>query len=248
LHTYKGWLNPNIEDEAEFQKTVKELSELYHSSSELEKQGIHVYSTDEKCGIQATEHANPKHTVEPGKPEKVDPEYIRHGTTGIIASINVASGEVSSLVQPTRTELDYALHIKQVVDKDLLGRYIFINDNLNTHKSEAIVKLVAGFEGIKDEDLGIKGKCGILENMKTREEFLIDKSHKIVFRYTPKHCSWLNQIECWFSMLTRRLLNRRASFVSVDDLQNRITRFIDFYNSHLSKPFKWNFSGKLLKV
>lgn len=222
---------------------------MYHSASELDAKGVHVYSTDEKCGVQANEHARPKHTVKPGKPERVDPEYIRHGTSGIIASMNVATGAiVAPLIQPTRTEIDYATHIHQVIDTDPLGRYIFINDNLNTHKSESIVKLVASFEGIPESDLGIKGKYGILKNMQTRESFLKDKSHKVSFFYTPKHCSWLNQIECWFSILSRRLLNKRASFISVEDLQSKIAQFIDFYNSHMKKPFKWNFSGKFLKV
>lgn len=139
-------------------------------------------------------------------------------------------------------------HIQQIIGTDPLGRYAFINDNLNTHKSEALVRLVAGYEGLSDEELGIKGKTGILKSMITREDFLKDKSHKIVFYFTPKHCSWLNQIECWFSILTRRLLNKRASFISVEDLQKKIAHFIDFYNSHLKRPFKWNFSGNLLKV
>lgn len=192
---------------------------------------------------------NPKHNVEPGKPERIDPEYIRHGTSGIIASIEVASGKIiSPLIQGKRTEADYAEHISEIVSRDIMGRYIFINDNLNTHKSETLVRLVAGYEGIKEEELGIKGKSGILKSMGTREEFLKDKTHKIVFYYTPRHCSWLNQIECWFSILSRRLLNKRASFNSVEELEKKIAQFIDFYNRHMCKPFKWKFSGKLLKV
>jgi transposase len=178
----------------------------------------------------------------------VDPEYERHGTSGIIASFHVSSGEiVAPLIQPTRTEEDYLQHIKDVIATDPDGRYIFINDNLNTHMSESLVRFVAEYEGIPT-DLGVKGKKGILKNMETRASFLQDTSHKIAFCYTPKHCSWLNQIECWFSIITRRLLNRRASFISVSDLENRITQFIEFYNIHMKKPFKWKFSGKLLKV
>jgi len=206
-------------------------------------------TTDEKCGIQAREHANPRQLMKPGQVERCDPEYIRHGTTGIIASRNVATGEiVEPMIQPTRNEEDYANHIKQVVNKDPEFNYIIINDHLNTHKSEALVKLVAKMNGIPEEDLGKKERKGILKSMATRAEFLSDPSHNVVFVYTPKHCSWLNQIECWFGILTRRLLNKRASFISVKDLENRIKQFIDFYNEHMRKPFKWNYTGKLLRA
>jgi transposase len=70
-------------------------------------------------------------------------------------------------------------------------------------------------------------------------------SHQIVFLYTPKHCSWLNQIENWFSIITRRLLNRRASFASVEELEQKIWDFIKYYNEFLSKPFNWGFDGDL---
>ena len=119
---------------------------------------------------------------------------------------------------------------------------------MNTHKSETLVKLVAKMNAIPEEELGKKERKGILKSMATRAEFLSDPSHNVVFVYTPKHCSWLNQIECWFGILTRRLLNKRASFISVKDLENRIKQFIDFYNEHMRKPFKWNYTGKLLRA
>jgi transposase len=215
----------------------------------LAENGVHVYSTDEKMGIQAKEHANPKQTMQAGQPERIDPEYIRHGTSGLIASRDVITGEiVKPSIQPTRTEEDFLAHIESVVSLHPDDKHIFVLDNLNTHMSESLVRMVAGIENIDDERLGIKGKCGILKNMQSRAGFLADSPHRITFVYTPKHCSWLNQIECWFSIITRRLLNKRASFKSVIDLEQKIKSFIDYYNQFLKKPFQWNFKGKLLLV
>ena len=232
-----------------FQDSVAEICEIYHSIEELTANNVLVYSTDEKMGVQATEHANPKQTMEPDQVERVDPEYIRHGTTGIIASRDVATGEiVHPLIQPTRKEPDFVSHISGVFNKNPVFKHLFITDNLNTHMSESLVKFVAQVEGIDESALGVKGKSGILESMESRAAFLMDRTHQIAFKYTPKHCSWLNQIECWFSILTRRLLNRRSSFNSIDELEQKIRDFIDFYNQFLKKPFKWNYKGKLLRA
>ena len=201
------------------------------------------------CRVTAKEHSNPKQTMQPGRPERIDPEYIRHGTTGIIASRNVATGEiVMPLIQQTRKEEDFLLHIESVISLHPNDVSIFITDNLNTHMSESLVKLIAGMENIDESQLGTKGKSGTLKNMESRAEFLKTGSHQVSFVYTPKHCSWLNQIECWFSIITRRLLNKRSTFRSVEELEKKIMDFIDYYNSFLKKPFKWNFKGKLLLV
>jgi len=250
-HRTKSWLNPNIDIDniEEFQATVAKICEIYISAEELANENVQVYSTDEKMGIQAKEHVNPKQLMQPGQPELIDPEYIRHGTTGLIASRNVVTGEiVSPLIQPTRTEADFVAHIKSVYQNNPDDKHIFIEDNLNTHKSEGLVRFVAQIEGIDESTLGVKGKSGILKSMASRAEFLMDNDHKVVFVYTPKHCSWLNQIECWFSILARRLLNKRASFKSVEELEQKLRSFIDYYNQFLKKPFQWNYKGKLLKV
>ena len=232
-----------------FADKVKEICDIYFSVSDTEAENRHVYSTDEKMGIYAREHKNPSIQMIEGCPEKIDPEYIRHGTSGIIASRDVATGEiVAPMVQPTRTEEDFAEHIKNVINLNPDDKNIFITDNLNTHKSETLVRLVAEIEGIPASELGIKDRYGILKSMATREAFLSNASHKVQFVYTPKHCSWLNQIECWFGIITRRLLNRRASFISVADLEQKIWSFIDYYNRYLMKPFQWNYKGKFLKI
>ena len=244
----KGWLNPNIEDEEKFKEEVSAIFEVYSEIEALTEEGIHVYSVDEKMGIGAREHVNEKLTMKSGVTERVDPEYKRHGTSGIIASLNVSTGEiVNPLVQPTRTELDYRDHIEGVIKLNEGDKHIFLHDCLNTHMSENLVMMVAEYEGIDILDLGVKGRSGVLKNMVTRREFLMTDTHQIQFVYTPKHCSWLNQIECWFSIITRLLLNKRASFKSIAQLEHKIRNFIEFYNDFLKKPFNWNNTGKFLR-
>jgi len=115
---------------------------------------------------------------------------------------------------------------------------------LDTHRSASLVRWVADQSGV-ELDLGQKGKRGTLKNRQTRAAFLSDPSHRIVFHYTPKHTSWMNQVEIWLSILVRKLL-KRGSFTSVDDLQQKVMGFIDYYNRTMAKPFKWTYQGKVL--
>ncbi len=202
-------------------------------------------SIDEKTGIQALERIHPTHPAKPGQVERVEFEYERHGTQALIANFEVATGKVIfPTVQETRTEADFLSHIQQLVNSDPQGQWIFIADQLNTHKSASLVKWIAEQCGIEDE-LGEKGKEGVLQNMSSRAEFLQTESHRIRFIYTPKHCSWLNQVEIWFGILSRRLL-KRGQFTSTDELRDRILKFITFFNETLAKPFRWTYIGKPL--
>ena len=107
------------------------------------------------------------------------------------------------------------------------------------------MRLVAERCGI-DDDLGIKAKNGILKTMARRKKFLEDQSHLIRFVYTPRHASWLNQVEIWFCILSRRAL-KRASFASMEALKQRLIDFIDYFNAVLAKPFRWTYAGKPLR-
>ena len=226
---------------------MEKICDTYLSAPELHDQGVHIISTDEKTGIQALERKHPTKPVRPGREERIEFEYKRNGTLCLIANWDVVLGRiVTPTIGPTRTEEDFAAHIQHAIDTDPNGTWIFIVDQLNTHMSEKLVTLVA--ESCKiDDDLGVKGKSGVLKTKATRKTFLEDAEHRIRFVYTPRHTSWLNQIECWFSILVRRLL-KRSSFRSLDELQEKLLAFIDYFNAVLAKPFKWTYTGRPLQA
>jgi DDE superfamily endonuclease len=217
----------------------------YERAATFHEQGGHLVSTDEMTGIQALERAHPTLPMRPGSVERREFEYVRHGTQSLIASFEVATGEVlTPSIGPTRTEADFAAHIARTVATDPEAEWVFVTDQLNTHQSEALVRLVARACDLPDE-LGAKGRSGVLRSMATRAAFLADPAHRIRFVYTPTHCSWLNQIELWFSILVRKLL-KRASFTSTADLRERILAFIAYFNRAMAHPFTWTYKGRPL--
>ena len=169
---------------------------------------------------------------------RIEHEYDRHGTLCLIANWEVATRRrVAPSVGPRRTEADFLTHIKQTVAQAPQDPWLFIVDNLNTHQSASLVEWVAHQCGI-EVDLGVKDSHGILKSMASRAAFLADPNHRIRFVYTPKHTSWLNQVEIWFSIPVGRLL-KRASFNSIEELHQALINFIEYFNATMAKPFKW---------
>ncbi len=217
---------------------------VYRSAMEA-SEAVRTVSVDEMTGIQALARIAPSLPMKPGRVEQREFEYVRHGTQALIAHFDVVTGKVGGSIADTRNEADFVRFLDALLATAPALRWRIVCDNLDIHMSEGVVRLVARQCGIDEASLGRKGHDGVLASKTSRQTFLRDQSHRITFHFTPKHASWLNQIEIWFSILVRKLL-RRESFVSKADLKDRIERFITYFNQTMAKPFKWTWAGKPL--
>lgn len=242
-HRSRYWLNAK----SDLHKAQR-IADICHVYSDCAQRSDEVvFSLDEATAIQALERIAADLPMAERKPLAREFEYRRHGTQTLIAALRVDTGTVHAQCGPTRTEADFAAFTEGLIDAhpDMRVHHIVL-DQLNTHKSESLVRMLARRCAIT-EDLGIKGKSGILKSLETRAAFLQRPDKSIVFHYTPKHASWMNQIEIWFAIMMKKVV-RRGNFSSTDDLHGKLIAFVDYFNKTMAKPFKWTYQGKPLEA
>lgn len=248
-HRVRGWMNrkddPDFEQRAENVKRV--LLSALEQGAELEQAAAKaapeirrlVVSFDEKTGMQAKERIAPTQPMKAGQPARQEFEYRRHGTLCLFGAQLVHTGEVVATTSEQRTNEITA----DVLEEMCVGFFArgfeqieFVLDQLNTHASLELVELVVRLCGLR------MPAASKIATMAQRQAWLgrvrkgKGNGKRIVFHYTPKHASWLNPIEAWFSMLTRKVL-QRGSFASQDDLDAAVRRFVTYFNEKLAKPY-----------
>jgi transposase len=235
-HKSEYWLNSHDEH---FAAKAHAICQLYVKALEAYRQGRLVICCDEKTGMQVLERKAPTKPAQPGRRERREHEYIRRGTRVLINSLAVATGQIAWTISASRKTADFVAHLTQAYHSlPRMQRYDWIMDNLNTHWSLEVCRLVARWSDVPFEPH--KLRTGV-----QRRTFLGDPSHRHVFHFTPKHGSWLNQAELFFGVLHRRFL-ARGSFHSVQEFDLCLEQFLHDYNARHAHPYRWTYTGEPL--
>jgi len=235
-HKSEYWLKSHDET---FASKADEICQLYGQALRAYQQGRLVICCDEKTGMQVLERTAPTKPAQPGTRERREYEYIRHGTRVLINSLAVATGQIAWTIGTTRKSPDFVAHLKHVYQRlPRMKRYDWIMDNLNTHWSLEVCRLVARWCQVPFEPKKLPREA-------ERRAFLCDPTHRHVFHFTPKHGSWLNQAELFFGVLQRRFL-ARGSFPSRAEFDAQLQRFLEDYNARYAHPYRWTYTGEPL--
>ena len=236
-HKSVYWLNSHDPD---FEAKAKEVCKLYLDAPRLHQQGRLVLCCDEKTGTQVLDRPAPTQPPRPGHPEKRESGYVRLGTRTLIGTLCVPTGEVVWDLGQTRTSLDFRAHVLRVAAhyKGFKG-FDWVVDNLDTHMSLDLCEAAAHLNEVEFDPKE-------LATMAQRQALLGTPGRKHVFRYVPRHGSWLNQVELFFSVLSRQFL-RRGDFGSVKDFDGRLRSWLEEYNLEKAHPYRWTYTGEPLR-
>jgi transposase len=235
-HQSEYWLNSH---DADFDAKAHAMCQLYAKALASYEQGRLVICCDEKTGMQVLERKALTQPAQPGRRERREHEDIRHGTRVLINALAVATGHIAWTIGTTRKATDFVAHLQRAYQYlPRMDRYDWVMDNLNTHWSLDVCRLVAQWCKVPFEPAKLK-KGG------QRRAFLSDPRHRHVFHFTPKHGSWLNQAELFFSVVHRRFL-ARGSFTSAKDFERRLERFLKDYDLRHAHPYRWTYTGEPL--
>jgi transposase len=232
-HRIRYWLKITDPD---FEPRMRDVTSTYLRAQDWWAEGSPVFCVDEKTSMQALQRMTPDLPAKPGKPPRRDHRYFRRGSTTLLGALHVATGKVWGYFVPERPATVFAEFIRRLcASVPKAPKIHVVMDQVSTHWHLEVCRVVADMSGVTFEPRK-------LANGAQRKAFLADSGKRVVVHFTPVRASWLDQIEIWFSMLGRKVLNR-GSFASLSDLQARVLEFVDHYNRHMARPFRWTYTG-----
>ncbi len=192
---------------------------------------------DEKTALHALERKQPDIAMHPGQSCRLTQRTKLHGIKNLLASFEVTEGKVFGQLHQGHASPDFKLFLKALIDRYSKQQILnLILDNYATHSTLEICQLVAALCEITLPEL---------KTQQSRRDWLAQKNKRIVFHFLPTRASWLNQIEIWFSVFSKKCL-KHLNVVSLEDFIQKISAFILYYNSHWAHPYAWTYTGKPL--
>jgi hypothetical protein len=232
-HKSAYWLTSHDPD---FGVKAAAICQLYLDAQALWRAGELVLSTDEKTGILIRRRKHATLPVRPGQPRRREHEYVRLGSTHLSATFCVPLGQVAYDLTRTHNGADFCAHLRHAAaEMPVAERYHWVLDNNRTHSTPGVCACVAELSGLPFD-------ADDYPTAKARRAWLSAPEHKHVFHFTPVHGSWLNQVELFFSVLSRKLL-ARDDFASAVAFEGRLREWLDYHNRQLAHPYRWTYAG-----
>jgi hypothetical protein len=220
---YHAW--QHIHDPKQFLERARPVLQAYAQALALLRMGTWLVCLDEKTSIQAREGEQPPRPARSGKPQLHESRSHRRGARNLFAGLSVADGQVYGTCRARKCFADFQAFVQQQIIPEALRRRVqtvtLILDNGTTHAP----KQLEGWLGEQERACGGQLRFQVC--------------------WLPPNASWLDQLEIWFSVLQRKLLQPNH-FTSTHDLEQAITDFIA-YSNQAAKPIKWTYTVEQLE-